>query len=548
MNKLSPLKIQLAIVALAALFFVPFLGIVHLFDWDEVNFAESAREMIVSGDYLTVQINFQPFWEKPPLFIWTQVLSMKVFGINEFAARFPNALCGILTLIVLFNIGRRLKDNQFGVLWALAFAGSVMPFFYFKSGIIDPWFNLFIFLGVYFLVLYAYPESQNKLLKIAFSAVFTGLAVLTKGPVGFLLIALTGFIYLISIRFKIKVKFHEVLVYVAVFVFVGGLWFIIQILNGNYDMVREFIIYQVRLFKTEDAGHGGFPGFHLIVLLIGVFPSSILAIKSFQKEKFQDDALYALVKKWLVILFWVTLILFSIVRTKIIHYSSLTYFPITFLAAHFVYNAIQNKKKWSTWQSVIIMIIAVIITLPIIAIQFLDKYKQEIIAKNWIHDALMINNMQAQVHWSGAEFLLGLIPLLLVISAIVLIYRENVLKRALALWSITIVSAFLIMILMVPKIEKYTQNALIEFYQSVKDKDAYLRAINFKSYAIYFYGEIQPPENKNYYDDNWLLAGDIDKDVYIVTKTHKAHQLDNYTELEKLYDKNGYTFYIRKSK
>jgi 4-amino-4-deoxy-L-arabinose transferase-like glycosyltransferase len=59
---------------------------------DEINFAESAREMIVTGDYSKVQINFNPFWEKPPLFIWMQVLSMKIFGINEFAARFPNAV------------------------------------------------------------------------------------------------------------------------------------------------------------------------------------------------------------------------------------------------------------------------------------------------------------------------------------------------------------------------------------------------------------------------------------------------------------------------
>ena len=72
--------------------FFPFLGQSHLFDWDEINFAEAAREMIVTGDYLRVQINFQMFWEKPPFFIWLQVLSMKSFGINEFAARFPNAL------------------------------------------------------------------------------------------------------------------------------------------------------------------------------------------------------------------------------------------------------------------------------------------------------------------------------------------------------------------------------------------------------------------------------------------------------------------------
>jgi len=60
---------------IGAIVYIPFLGSSQLFDWDEINFAESAREMMVSGDYLTVQINFQPFWEKPPIFMWLQVLS-----------------------------------------------------------------------------------------------------------------------------------------------------------------------------------------------------------------------------------------------------------------------------------------------------------------------------------------------------------------------------------------------------------------------------------------------------------------------------------------
>ncbi|HEY8366017.1 MAG TPA: glycosyltransferase family 39 protein, partial [Bacteroidia bacterium] len=56
------------ILVLALICFFPFLGGVHLFDWDEINFAEIAREMILSNDYLRPTINFEPFWEKPPLF------------------------------------------------------------------------------------------------------------------------------------------------------------------------------------------------------------------------------------------------------------------------------------------------------------------------------------------------------------------------------------------------------------------------------------------------------------------------------------------------
>jgi hypothetical protein len=62
-------------------FFIPFIGSSHLFDWDEINFAESAREMILTGNYATVQINYMPFWEKPPLFFWMQVLAMKAFNV-----------------------------------------------------------------------------------------------------------------------------------------------------------------------------------------------------------------------------------------------------------------------------------------------------------------------------------------------------------------------------------------------------------------------------------------------------------------------------------
>ena len=100
---------RLLLCTVGALLFIPFLGESHLFDWDEINFAEAAREMLVSGNYSYVQINFKPFWEKPPLFIWMQALSMSAFGVNEFAARLPNAICGIFTILTLFNIGNKLE-------------------------------------------------------------------------------------------------------------------------------------------------------------------------------------------------------------------------------------------------------------------------------------------------------------------------------------------------------------------------------------------------------------------------------------------------------
>lgn len=545
-NRLNPAFIQFLIAAVAALLFVPFLGGVHLFDWDEINFAESAREMIVTGDYLTVQINFQPFWEKPPLFIWMQVLSMKLFGINEFAARFPNAICGIVTLLVLFNIGRKIRNNLFGILWVLAYTGSVLPFFYFKSGIIDPWFNLFIFLGVYFLLLYAFPENKKKLKNIVLAAAFAGLAVLTKGPVGFLLIALTGGVFLIWVKFKIKVRVIDVVTYFVVLALVGGSWFIIQIFTGNYDMVVDFIVYQVRLFQTQDAGHGGFFGYHFVVLFFGVFPSSILALKAFGKET-TGETFYPLMKNWMIILFWVVLILFSIVKTKIVHYSSLAYFPLTFLAAGFVYSMYQNRAQWKKWMSVIIIAISVFVALPVMLLPFVDKFKYKIIESNLINDAFAVENLKAEANWSGFEFLPGLLFLVAIVIIFARIKKSEPLKRALFLWGTTMVFTLSVVLVLVPRIEKYSQNALIEFFKSKAGQDVYLKNMHFKSYATWFYGETLPPSNAGFYDENWLLTGDIDKDVYFVTKIHRAPLMEKYDDIKETGRKNGFVFYVRRA-
>lgn len=545
-NHINTLNIRLLILIGAALLFIPFLGGVHLFDWDEINFAESAREMLVTGDYLTVQINFQPFWEKPPLFIWMQVISMKIFGINEFAARFPNAICGIVTLLIIFNIGRKIRNNLFGLLWVMAYAGSVLPFFYFKSGIIDPWFNLFIFLGVYYLMLYAYPENHQKFKNVALSAVFTGLAVLTKGPVGFLLVAITGGIFLLWIKFRVRVKATEVLVFFIVFALIGGSWFIMQIVSGHSDTVVEFLVYQVRLFQTQDAGHGGFFGYHFIVLLIGVFPSSVLALKAFRKEP-GNEAFYRLMKIWMVILFWVVLILFSIVKTKIIHYSSLAYFPLTFLAATFVYQAYLKQIKWSRWISVTIISLSVLLALPVLLLQFVEKFKYRIIDANLINDAFTTENLKAEVNWSGFEFLPGVFFLLAVFYIFGMIKKEFPLKRAFSLWTVNMLFILSVVLILVPKIEKYSQNALIEFFKSRSDDNIYLENLHFKSYATYFYGNIQPPENQNYYNQEWLLTGDIDKDVYFVTKIHRVSLMEKYEEVKEIGRKNGFVFYFRKA-
>ena len=282
-----------------------------MFDWDEINFAESAREMLVSGDYLHVQINFEPFWEKPPFFFWLQALSMLSFGVTEFAARFPNAVFGVIYLITLFLIGRKHFDRKFGLIWALLFTASLLPHVYFKSGIIDPVFNYFIFLSIYFMVLVLGKAEKHIHWFAILSGLSSGMAVLTKGPVGFLLLGLTLLIYLLINRFRnfppIK---HIVLFFIGFFVVISS-WLMMEYLQNGMDVLIQFVEYQIDLFRSPVAGHAQPFFYHFVVVFFGCFPISIFALPNLFKTK--ETIEYDL-DKWMRILFWVVIILFSIVR------------------------------------------------------------------------------------------------------------------------------------------------------------------------------------------------------------------------------------------
>jgi 4-amino-4-deoxy-L-arabinose transferase-like glycosyltransferase len=541
-------RISFLLALTAALLFIPFLGGVHLFDWDEINFAESAREMIKSGDYLTVQIDFSPFWEKPPLFIWMQVLSMKIFGINEFAARFPNAICGIITLLVLFNIGRKIYNERFGIIWAICHGGAWLPFVYFKSGIIDPWFNLFIFIGITFFIDYltALKEqihTKNLLRPLLYSSASLGLAVLTKGPVAILIFALVFVVFYIIVRAKLKLIFTHVLIFIGTLCLVGGFWFILQVLNGHASVVMDFIHYQVKLFTTKDAGHGGFLLYHFVVILIGVFPTSILAIPMLIKKN-KGNIVQNLYTLWMQILFWVVILLFSIVKTKIIHYSSLCYFPLSFLAALYINGLIENKQGLKKAIIIAIIGIGILIAAIVAVIPFIDLYKVKIISSGFIKDEFAMAALQTHGSWGFWE---GFVSLLMLIGIYLLVkYGRTNAKVLFDFYAYSAAFILFAILFYTPKIEQYSQGAEIEFCKKLSGKPVYLETLEFKSYAIYFY--FDKPESKRtaLQQPLWELTGKLDKDAYFIVKnTSKDEYLKLYPELKYLYEKNGFVFLQR---
>jgi 4-amino-4-deoxy-L-arabinose transferase-like glycosyltransferase len=548
-TKLIPYLLALT----GALLFLPFLGKVHLFDWDEINFAECAREMIVAKKYFFVTINYLPFWEKPPLFIWMQALCMNIFGISDYAARLPNAICGIATFVVLYKIGTLCKDSRFGLLWVLAYAGSLLPHFYFKSGIIDPWFNFFIFTGVYFFMRVQMQKKElvagKSNLFIILSACLLGLAIITKGPVALLIFSLCLFIYWLIEKRRAVLNFGQLFLFLLVLLASGGLWFGAEIATGHSNVIMEFINYQIRLFKTEDSGHGGPFYFHVIILLIGCFPASIFAFRGMSSEM-KDDEKGREVSLWMGLLFWVTLILFSIVKTKIIHYSSLCYYPLTYFAALAMSNLLDGDVKWRKWMSWGLGITGGLIAIALIGLPIAGMNAQAIINSGILKDPFAAANLQADIHWSFADCLLGIFLLVTLISAIIFLQKGKIQRGILTMFLGSLITTNLALAVIAPKIELLTQQSAVEFYQSLQGKNVYVTTLGFKSYAHYFYSAEQPLTNIHNTDDagwrDWLLKGDIDKPAYFVCKINNIDDWEKwYPQLKEINRKNGFVFLER---
>lgn len=527
-------KVFLTIICIGSVFLFPFLGWVNLFDWDEANFAEIAREMILTDNYLQPQINYLPFYEKPPVFIWMQVISMKLFGISEYAARFPNAILAIFQAIAIYRIGTSLENQKFGITWVLCYFGSLLPFLYTRTGLIDPWFNFFMFLGLFFYHQLCLKNNSSwtwkMLLNLLLSSLFVGLAVQTKGPVALIIVWGTVGIYFLFSRFSFFPGWSGLVVWIGSTIVFSSLWFIYETSIHGTNYLFEFFKYQVRLFSTEDALHGGPVYYHFLVLLLGCLPASIFLFNRRYKE-----LIYTHWSKLLIICGSIVLILFSIVQTKIIHYSSMAYFPISYLAALYLYKFKISKRVYYALLTFYIVLGIILIVLPYLGLnlhEFLPYLKD-----NQARQQLMI-----QVNWTYGDYLWGIVFVLLLF----LIYKSN-LSLTIKTFSIFPIFISIFWIGFSKKIERYTQGELIDFYKSKSSVNVDIKPLYIKSYACLFYANKRPFLNDTTKDHIYYLYDTLNRPVYFVLRNKDAYNIDTIVlkDVRLVKRSNGYSFFVR---
>lgn len=163
------------------------LGAYPLSDATEARYAEIARKMVELNDWVTPWYDYGvPFWAKPPLSTWITALSMKVFGINEFAARFPHFLAGLLVIGLLYDWLRR-RDQRQAMLVAALLTGSVLFFVSAGAVMTDMALTVGIVMAMrgFWLALHGHAQDRRREHWLFFCGLALGL--MAKGPVALVL-------------------------------------------------------------------------------------------------------------------------------------------------------------------------------------------------------------------------------------------------------------------------------------------------------------------------------------------------------------------------
>ena len=256
----------------AALFLMN-LGGASLWDLDEGRNATCTYEMVESGDFIVPKFNADLRSHKPVLLYWLQAAAYHYFGLNEFAARMPSALAALVTLLLTYELGRRLFDAMTGLLAGLILGSTVMCCASAHFANPDALLNVFVVLTL-FCFWRGYACAGRGWFVPAGAA--AGLAFLAKGLTGLLLPGAVVFLFL-AWAGRLRLLLDRRLVWgVLTFALVGLPWYAWVAVETKGQFLREFFgTHHLGRALSAMEGHGGPPYYYLLVLLVGFAPWSV---------------------------------------------------------------------------------------------------------------------------------------------------------------------------------------------------------------------------------------------------------------------------------
>lgn len=234
----------------AAIFYFYGLGHYPFLGPDEPRYAQVAREMYLRGDMITPTLGGHTWFEKPALLYWMIMAGYRLFGVSEWAARVGPALCGLLTILMIYWVGRRVEDasedkeetSRLGLLSGVCAASSLGLVVFSRATSFDIVVTMTMTLALACFFLAELTEKRRRLLLAGFYAAI-GASLIAKGLVGIVVpVGVIGLYHLLRRKWPARAIVTSALWGIPLTVAVAALWYAPVIARHGWTFVDEFFI------------------------------------------------------------------------------------------------------------------------------------------------------------------------------------------------------------------------------------------------------------------------------------------------------------------
>ncbi len=336
-------KKSLLILAAVIIFMVFFgIGGVPLLDPDEPVYAETAREMILTGDYLSPRIFGDYWYDKPPMYYWLVAMAFHVFGDGEFAARFPAGLMAGGTALMLYFSVTKLFNERAGFWSSLVLASSLMFFYMGKAAVTDTTL-LFFMTGA----LLSFLHKRYWLMYLC-----CALGTVTKGPIGVVFPGAIIFLYLVFMGQLRQILQMHVIRGLLLYFMVASPWYYAMYTVHGMEFINTFLGFHnlVRFTTPEHASRVTF-WYYFPVIILGMFPWTGLLFQSI-KASISDSRIDEMRTLVFMHVWWLfVLIFFTICKTKLVSYILPMFPALAILIGWNISRMLQKMRHNTTFYS-----------------------------------------------------------------------------------------------------------------------------------------------------------------------------------------------------
>lgn len=319
----------------------------------ESNYALTAKEMVMSGDWISPQIYGQYWFDKPILFYTVTAFAYLVFGCTEFASRFFPAIFGLASVALIGWSGKKLYSEKVGFYSAIVLASSFEFFLISKMVITDSLLFFFFSLALMSFLL-GYEKNKSKY----YYGFYLGaaLAVLTKGPIGILLPGLIITLFLLIKRDFKALRSMKIISGSMLFLIIALPWYSTMIVLHGKNFIDVFFGTHnfLRATVSEHPKDNVFY-FYTVVAILALFPWVGFIPEFIKKITANKLEILRMNSKILFLILWVScvFVFFQLIATKYLSYTYPLVFPSALLLGkYFADNrAIIKYNRAIIWNS-----------------------------------------------------------------------------------------------------------------------------------------------------------------------------------------------------